>query len=198
MNIHSIKIDGLRVWIGVLAILLSMFTASNEAAANEFANNDWYMGLSAGVIVTDDNFNVDGHFESLRVGRRYGKQNAFEVEVLSDELDFGVNYNLRHQSIGINHRTINDAPLWDPYFLVGIALDHFDAPNGDRSGQDIALNLGVGGEWELMAPRRVFLRLDVRLRYDFNDSRQPGQIGFGDGIIGLGLTMPFYSSKSGS
>lgn len=178
----------------VLVLGLSCVRAHAQSPA---PTNPWFVGTSVlGVMVTDSSFKVDGHFAALRVGREYRDQYAWEVEYLQDDLDFGVDYNLRHRSLGVNHRTINHAVLWNPYILIGVAVDQFDAPNAtqpnaEKSGTDFALNVGLGGEWELMAPRKLMLRLDLRLRYDFNNTRQPGQIGFGDGVIGLGLTMPF-------
>ena len=84
--------------------------------------------------------------------------------VVSHELDFGIDYGLKHRSIGINHLTINREPLWDPYFLIGVGLLEFDGPEGlaEESGRDFMVNLGVGGEWELVVPRRVLLRADLR------------------------------------
>jgi hypothetical protein len=52
-------------------------------------------------------------------------------------------------------------------------------------------NLGVGGMWELVIPNRVLFRADLRLGYDLNDTDQPGQSGFGDGVFTLGLVIPF-------
>ena len=40
-------------------------------------------------------------------------------------------------------------------------------------------------------PLRRLLRSELRFRYDFNDTDQPGQEGFGDAIFSLGLMLPF-------
>ena len=60
-----------------------------------------------------------------------------------------------------------------------------------ESGTDAIAYLGMGGEWELLPPRRLLLRSELRFRYDFNDTDQPGQEGFGDAIFSLGLMLPF-------
>lgn len=156
----------------------------------------WYVNGKAGIVVTDQEWNNDGTLYGLTVGRTWGSQYAFELEVTTDELDFGIDYGLKHRSIGINHLTINREPLWDPYFLIGVGLLEFDGPEGlaEESGRDFMVNLGVGGEWELVVPRRVLLRADLRLRYGLNDNNQPGQNEFGDGLFTVGLTVPFGSA----
>jgi hypothetical protein len=155
--------------------------------------DNWYVGVHGGIVVTDQNYNNDGTLYGVRVGRTYGPRYAFELELDTDELDFGIDFGLKHQSIGINHLTINREPLWDPYFLVGLGYIRYDAPAGsiEESGGDFMFNLGVGGQWELVVPEKVMLRADLRLRYDLNDTDQPGQNGFGDGVFTLGLIVPF-------
>ena len=73
--------------------------------------------------------------------------------------------------------------------------DPYEAPDGQglefEGGTDLMFNLGVGGQWEIVLPEKMFLRADLRLRYDLNDTRQPGQNGFGDGIFTVGLVVPF-------
>ena len=156
----------------------------------------WYVNGKAGIVVTDQEWNNDGTLYGLTVGRTWGSQYAFELEVTTDELDFGIDYGLKHRSIGINHLTINREPLWDPYFLIGVGLLEFDGPEGlaEESGRDFMVNLGVGGEWELVVPRRVLLRADLRLRYGLNDNNQPGQNEFGDGLFTVGPAAPFDSA----
>jgi hypothetical protein len=156
----------------------------------------WYVNGKGGIVVTDQEFDNDGTLYGLTVGRTWGSRYAFELELATDELDFGIDYGLKHRSIGINHLTINREPLWDPYFLIGVGVLEFDGPEGleDRTGRDFMFNVGVGGEWELVVPRKVLLRADLRLRYGLNDNNQPGQNEFGDGIFTVGLTVPFGDS----
>jgi len=175
----------------VLGLLLA--TAFCAPACAQSAPDAWHLGARGGVVVTDENYNNDGTLWALTIGRSFGPQYVVELEFSADTLDFGIDYGLKHRAIAINHLTINREPLWDPYFLIGIGLIEFDAPPGvaTRSGTDAMFNLGIGGQWELVAPERVMLRADLRLRYDRNDTRQPGQNGFGDGILSVGLTIPF-------
>jgi hypothetical protein len=178
----------------VLATLLCGALAAPAAAQGTRGFGDhWSLGARGGVVVTDQAFDADGAAWAVTIGRTFGPQYAIEVELSGDDLDFGIDYGLRHRAIGVNHLTINREPLWDPYFLIGIGLIEFDAPPGNavREGRDFMFNLGIGGQWELVAPERVLLRADLRLRYDRNDTGQPGQNGFGDGIFSLGLTVPF-------
>jgi hypothetical protein len=177
-----------------LAVFLWLVMAPAAALAQGGAGfaDAWSVGARGGVVATDQEFNADGNAWALTIGRSFGPQYAVELELSGDELDFGIDYGLKHRAIGVNHLTINREPLWDPYFLIGVGLIEFDAPPGNaiREGRDFMFNLGIGGQWELVAPERVLLRADLRLRYDRNDTGQPGQNGFGDGIFSLGLTVP--------
>jgi hypothetical protein len=176
-----------------LALALLLGTAGAAQARSTADDGDWSAGLRGGIVVTDQNYDRDGQAWIATIGRNFGAQYAVELELAADQLDFGIDYGLKHRSIAINHLTINREPLWDPYFLLGVGLIDFDAPagNAERSGRDFMFNVGIGGQWELVVPQRVMLRADLRLRYDRNDTRQPGQNGFGDGIISVGLTVPF-------
>jgi hypothetical protein len=170
--------------------LLVLGLASGAALAQDA---HWYAGARGGIVVTDQNYRNDGTAWIAHVGRTWGPQYAVELEFSADELDFGIDYGLKHRAIGINHLTINREPLWDPYFLIGVGVIEFDAPPGsaETGGTDFMANLAVGGQWELWMPGRAFLRAEVRLRYDHNDTGQPGQNGFGDGIVTVGLVVPF-------
>ncbi len=176
-----------------LLILIALALVSTGVAAQSRADDTWFVGARGGIMVTDQNFNNDGSIYALNVGRTFGPKYAVEMELTADDLDFGIDYGLRHRGIGFNHLTINREPLWDPYFLIGVGYLRFDGPEAlpRDTGGDFMFNLGVGGQWELVVPERVLLRADFRLRYDLNDTRQPGQNGFGDGVFTLGLTVPF-------
>jgi hypothetical protein len=180
---------GVLAWLGLAWCLLPVHAALAQGSAPA----SWYGGLRGGVISTDNDFRNDGRAWFATIGRSFGPQYVVELELASDQLDFGIDYGLRHRSVAINHLTINREPLWDPYFLIGAGVIEFDAPPGvaQRSGRDFVFNLGIGGQWELVVPERVLLRADLRLRYDMNDTRQPGQNGFGDGVFSVGVTVPF-------
>ena len=164
------------------------------APAVALADGDhWFGGVRGGIVVTDQEYDNDGTAFIAHVGRTWGPMYAVEFEVGADELDFGIDYGLEHRWIGVNHLTINREPLWDPYFLIGIGAIEYEAPpgNAEREGTDFVANLAIGGQWELWVPERAFLRAEIRLRYDHNDTDQPGQNGFGDGIVTVGLVIPF-------
>jgi hypothetical protein len=165
--------------------------AAQAHAADAF--DTWYVGARGGIVTTDQNYNNDGTLYALMVGRRFGPEFAFELEASYDKLDFGIDYGLRHRSVELNMLKINPVPLWHPFFLMGVGYIEFDGPAGlpIPSGHNAMFNLGVGGMWELVIPNRVLLRADARLRYDLNDTHQPGQSGFGDGVFTLGLLVPF-------
>lgn len=176
------------------AVLLTACTL--PAAAADYAASPgarWYASARSGIVITDQNFRRDGAFGALTIGRELGPEYALEIELFAETLDFGIDYGLRNQGISINHRTINREPLWDPYFLIGAGVMRFEAPVGQaiRTGSHFLMQVGVGGEWELVVPDRVLLRADVRMRLTDDQTGQPGQEGFGDGVVSVGLTVPF-------
>ncbi len=176
---------------GALVGLLLVPAATTADAAG--SGDYWFAGARGGIVVTDQNYDNDGTAWVAHVGRTWGPIYAVELEFSADELDFGIDYGLKHRSIAINHLTINREPLWDPYFLIGAGLIEFEAPPGSEieDGRDFVVHMGIGGQWELLPPERVLLRAELRVRYDRNDTNQPGQNGFGDGILTVGLTIPF-------
>lgn len=179
--------------VGCLFALATLAATDDAAAqADAYTGDRWSVGARYGIVVTDKDWHNDGEVYNLTVGRTFGPKYAFEVELLQDELDFGIDYGLKHRGIAFNHMTINREPLWNPYFLIGAGYIEFDAPPGvaQRRDGDFMFNLAVGGQWELVVPNRVFLRADFRVRYDLNDTRQPGQNGFGDGVFTLGIEVP--------
>jgi hypothetical protein len=177
-------------------LLLASAAAPAWAQDRDFADR-WFVGARGGIVTTDQDFDNDGTIYTAHIGRTFGPRYAAELELFGDQLDFGIDYGLKHRGIGLNHLTINREPLWDPYFLIGVGLIEYDAPPGAEQsrGSDFMFNLGVGGQWELVVPERVLLRADLRLRYDLNDTDQPGQNGFGDGVFTLGLVVPFGGAR---
>jgi len=155
----------------------------------------WFAGVRGGLIVTDQNLRNDGTVWQAHIGRNFGDNHALELEFTADELDFGIDYGLKHRAIGINYLNFNRVPLWDPYFLVGIGVIEFDAPPGvaERTGTSAVVNIAIGGMWELVIPQRVMLRADFRARYEIDDNEQPGQNGWGDGVFTIGIVIPFGS-----
>jgi hypothetical protein len=178
----------------VLSWLAALALPTAARAQQPFADH-WFLGARGGIAVTDQEYNNDGTVWQAHVGRTFGERYALELELTADEYDFGFDYGLKHYAIGFNHLTINREPLWDPYFLIGVGAIRYEAPEGQglefEAGTDVMFNLGIGGQWELVLPEKMFLRADLRLRYDLNDTRQPGQNGFGDGIFTVGLVVPF-------
>ncbi len=153
----------------------------------------WYVGANGGIVATDRHWNNDGTAWTAQVGYSFNARDSLELEFYADELDFDIDYGLEHQGVSLNYRVSNRQPLWDPYFLAGVGAQRFEAPEGQpiESGTDAIAFLGIGGEWELLPPRKLLLRSELRFRYDFNDTDQPGQEGFGDAIFTLGLMLPF-------
>lgn len=183
-------------WCGLCAaaglVALPAFAAWAQEAGPAPAGA-WYVGVNGGVVATDRHWNNDGTAWTAQLGYSFNARDSLELEFYADELDFGIDYGLEHQAVALNYRVSNRVPLWDPYFLAGLGAIRFDAPEGQpiQSGTDAVAYLGIGGEWELLPPRRFLLRSELRFRYDFNDSDQPGQDGFGDAIFTVGLMVPF-------
>lgn len=147
--------------------------------------------MLAGGMITDDAVRLDGHAEVLSLARTFGPIHMGEIEIGQDQLDFGIDYGLSHDFVAVNYRQVNREPLWDPYILFGAGIARFEAPGPIRSGEDPFVQVGIGGQWDLLESGRLKLRADLRMRYDFNDSGQPGQDGFGDAIFTVGLSLPF-------
>jgi hypothetical protein len=174
--------------VGALACALAVAPASAQSVAGA-----WYASARSGITMTDQNFRNDGRHDAFAVGRAFARDYALELEVTRETLDFDIDYGLVNESVALNLVTVNREPLWDPYFLAGIGAQRFEGPEGlpRRTGSDLMFNLGIGGQWELIVPERVFLRADLRLRYVLDDDRQPGQAGLGDGVFTIGLSVPF-------
>lgn len=178
-----------------LALAMLVLIATDTMANEVWTGNRWELGLRAGGAITDDSFNLDGKIEVLTMLRMLGPDRAIEFELSADQLDFGIDYGLKHQSFSINYLEINRAPLWDPYFLVGAGLIRFASPGEIQSGADAMVQVAIGGSWELLENKKLLLRGDIRVRYDMNDSGQPGQDGFGDAILSFGLSLPFGTDR---
>lgn len=179
---------------GRLIALCALFllAACPRAQAN-FTEEPWFAGLRLGGIATDQSYSKDGNVYAINVGKNFTPEYGFEFEAAHDKLDFAIGYGLKHQTYGVNFLYTNPVPLWHPYFLAGVGVIKFDGPRGlpIRTGTDFMFNLGFGGRWELVVPDKLFLRADLRFRFDGNRTHQPGQDDFGDGILTFGLEMPF-------
>lgn len=180
--------NGSALGSGVLAVLL----AGSSASAQGFEDR-WSVSARAGVVVTDQAFRRDGDSVIVSVGRTLGPVYAVEVEGFRERLDFGIDYGLRNEGLAFNVLTINREPLWDPYFLVGLGAMRFEAPPGvpERRGTVPIAHAAIGGQWELVLPERVLLRAEIRMRVSGDRTGQPGQEGYGDGTVSLGLIVPF-------
>lgn len=172
-----------------LACVLVWLAATNFAQAA--APDDWEVGLRVGGMITDNALRLDGSAEFLTITRRIDEKRAIELEFGADQLDFSIDYGLRHRTVSVNYVEVNREPLWDPYVLVGLGVSEFDAPSGITEGHDAMLQVGTGGSWELSDNGKLLLRGDLRFRYDLNDTGQPGQDGWGDAIFTVGLSYRF-------
>lgn len=172
-----------------LLCLLLMLSASAFVQAS--GRDDWEFGLRVGGMITDNALRLDGSAEFATITRRLGEKRAIELEFGADQLDFSMDYGLRHRTVSVNYVEVNREPLWDPYVLVGVGVSEFDAPSGITEGRDAMMQLGTGGSWELSDNGKLLLRGDVRFRYDLNDTGQPGQDGWGDAIFTVGLSYRF-------
>lgn len=172
-------------WLGVWLLLLG------AAPVWAVDRDGWEFGLRVGGMITDNSLHLDGSAEVLTVTRRLGDKHAVELELGADQLDFSIDYGLRHQTVSVNYVEVNREPLWDPYVLIGLGVSEFDAPSGITEGRDAMMQVGTGGSWELSDNGKLLLRGDLRFRYDLNDTGQPGQDGWGDAIFTVGLSYRF-------
>lgn len=172
-----------------VACLLTLLAVTSSAHAA--AQDDWEVGLRVGGMITDNALRLDGSAEFLTITRRLDDKRAVELEFGADQLDFSIDYGLRHRTLSLNYVEVNREPLWDPYVLIGVGVSEFDAPTGITEGRDAMMQVGTGGSWELSDNGKLLLRGDLRFRYDLNDTGQPGQDGWGDAIFTVGLSYRF-------
>ena len=172
-----------------LLCLLLMLAAS--AFAHASGRDDWEFGVRVGGMITDNAVRLDGSAEFLTITRRLNETRAIELEFGADQLDFSMDYGLRHKTVAVNYVEVNREPLWDPYVLIGFGVSEFDAPSGITEGRDAMMQIGTGGSWEVTENGKLLLRGDVRFRYDLNDTGQPGQDSWGDAIFTVGLSYRF-------
>ena len=149
----------------------------------------WYTDVAAGIILPDDDLRPDdARIAMFRVGRHFHEEYALEVEVFKDEYDFGIDFPLEHEGANFNLLIVNREPLWNPYFLLGVGAIR-TMGDGVPTDTTVAINIGIGGRWQL-SKGGIMLRADARLRYDDNDSDVPGNDGYGDGVLTVGLSFP--------
>ena len=181
-------------WGLFAALVVWSLPLAAQPIGSERASN-WYVGARVGIVASNRELRGDGDLASVQFGRRLGDAYEVEIEIAADRLDFGIDYGLKHRSAQFNLLMVNREPLWDPYFLIGVGAIEYDSPVGDRRGTDPLVAFGIGGTWELVIPQRVLLRADLRVRYDLNDTEQPGEDSKGDGIFSLGLVIPFGGTQ---
>jgi len=171
-------------------LVIAMLGFAPALAAQAPLDTRWQLGVRAGTLIPDSAIDpTDGAIGIFSLRRALDADQDIEFEAGFNELDFGIDYNLRHRFVGVNYVRVNRVPLWDPYVVVGLGGIRFAAPAGVRSGDSVYASLGVGGRWEIK-PDWVYLRVEARMRYDLVDSDQPGQDGFGDAVLTVGFEMP--------
>ncbi len=169
----------------LLAFLLLLFPL---LASSQQLDERWYFNVNTGIIIPDDSLQFnDAVINDIRMGKSINEKWSYEIEAFTDEYDFDIDYGLKHHGIGINFLDINQEPLWKPYFLMGTGLIYHQSPT--ESDTNFYINIGIGGSWYFFGDN-IRLRAEAVSRLDFNNTKLPGQNGFGDGIFTLGLTIP--------
>lgn len=150
----------------------------------------WYWNANIGIVVPDDDIRLnEAQVIDFRVGKHFTEKWAMEFEVMRDEYDFDIDFDLKHYAAGFNLLYTNHDPLWKPYFLVGVGGIYSDSRFPDTQDSDLIVNLAVGGSWYFTG-HGVRIRAEARSRLDTNDSDLPGQDGFGDGQFTIGIIVP--------
>ncbi|MCF6319521.1 MAG: hypothetical protein L3J83_09640 [Proteobacteria bacterium] len=171
--------------IRFLFFLSLVFTSTSSAQSFD---DRWYWNINAGVIVPDDSLQLnDAIIYDLRAGKSINEKWSYEIQVFTDEYDFDIDYGLKHRGIAINFLDINQEPLWKPYFLMGAGMIYHESPT--ESGTNVFFNIGIGASWYLFGDN-IRLRAEAVSRLDLNNTKLPGQDGFGDGVFTVGLTIP--------
>ncbi|HOP23110.1 MAG TPA: hypothetical protein PK055_11410 [Gammaproteobacteria bacterium] len=171
----------------IFIITLLLFSANGLSQDKKF-DERWYFNVNAGAVVPDDSLQLnDAKIFDFRVGKAMSEVWSYEIVGFADEYDFDIDYGLKHTGVGINFLDINQDPLWKPYFLMGVGLIRHETQ--DESGTNLYFNVGIGGSWYFFGDN-VRLRAEAVSRLDLNDTKLPGQDGFGDGVFTVGLTIP--------
>lgn len=165
-------------------------TRTGQSGLFDGVDNRWYWNPNFGVVVPDDDLRLnEAHVFDIRVGKHFSEQWSMELELMRDEYDFDMDFDLKHYSATMNLIYTNHDPLWKPYFLVGVGGIRADARFPDNQRNDLIVNLAVGGSWYFVG-NGARIRLEARSRLDSNDSNLPGQDGFGDAQFTIGLMIP--------
>ena len=171
--------------IRFLFLLFIFFSAFSLAQP---LDERWYLGVNAGIIVPDDNILLnEAQIYDVRLGKTINQDWSYEFEAFTDEYDFNIDYGLKHHGLMINFLNVNNEVLWKPYFLMGAGFIYHNSPVD--SGINPVINIGLGGSWYFFGDN-VRLRLEAVSRLDFNNTKLPGQDGFGDAVFTFGLTIP--------
>ena len=150
----------------------------------------WYWNTNIGIVVPDDDIRLnEAQVIDLRVGKHLNEHWAVEFEVMRDEYDFDIDFDLKHYSAAFNVMYTDHDPLWKPYFLVGVGGIYSDSRFPDTQESDLIVNLAVGGSWYFTG-NGARIRAEARARLDSNNSNLPGQDGFGDGQFTIGIIVP--------
>jgi len=171
-------------------LVLLLHSATTQAQDVDGVDYRWYWNINAGLVVPDDDIRLnEANVIDLRVGKHLSANWGMEMEVMRDEYDFDIDFDLKHYSAGLNLMYTNHEPLWKPYFLVGVGAIHSDSRFPDTNSTDLIVNLAVGGSW-YFAGNGARIRAEARSRLDTNNSDLPGQDGFGDGQFTIGILVP--------
>ncbi len=179
----------------ILTALLASNTSSGQEQDPILMHNEvdyrWYWSSNIGIVVPDDDIRLnEAQVIDFRIGQHLNENWAMEFELMRDEYDFDIDYDLKHYATSFNIMYTNHDPLWKPYVLFGLGTIHSDArfPQHNES-TDLILNLAIGGSWYFTG-NGVRLRAEARSRLDSNHSKLPGQDGFGDGQFTIGIIVP--------
>lgn len=184
----------LGIFLAVTITPKQVMAANDEESADQHIYDGvdyrWYWNTNIGIVVPDDDIRLnEAQVIDLRVGKHFNENWALEFELMRDEYDFDIDFDLKHYSAAFNIMYTNHDPLWKPYFLIGVGGIYSDSRFPDTQETDLIVNLAIGGSWYFTG-NGVRIRAEARSRLDTNDSDLPGQDGFGDGQFTIGLIVP--------
>jgi len=184
---------------GLTVIALGSVFATNTAIyAGETNDNDgrWYISPSVNYIIADDDRTADNNVGlQFGIGKEISEGWNIELNLLSDRLDFETGSGkFKQYGLGLGALYFPDrSGRIAPYGLLGLGALRTKIP-GNRSIDPIA-EVGVG-LMSRFVDSDLMLRFEARYRYNYDDSSIPSEDGFGDWIVGLGLTIPFGGSST--